>query len=394
MIFKAKLKRVLFPVFLLLTLFLYLQGEKVNGVTYKGQTYDLYPVMLKKCPAVPSPYTTAEGKEFVIGITKNNDYVLLPVTVENGEPYVYTKSGKGKQLEVDGKDFPNLARTGLHSKLELDQAKTITGVSISQITYNGRPNRASGAGFMAEDEDIISVLKGDNRLVKKLGLTHPRVAKPLFHIWNAILEQFTAYKKGRPWCEVKTILYNGKKISIEVGRTKGWQESIFNDEIYGGCHIYIRRELEKEEKRFLERHYSRLNEKQMEELIKKLSFIHTGEMEPYYIQRYGFYEGHTDYRTDPVAISFIFGLRSIEEIEAAFKGKLYEVLTEHFTKGGWHPQPMRGPEVWFPTGKKKKFVFSANFHKVLEKEIVINRDIRLIISWCGCCSRRFYSAVV
>jgi len=47
--------------------------------------------------------------------------------------------------------------------------------------------------------------------------------------------------------------------------------------------------------------------------------------------RYGFYEGHTSYRADPIAIAFIFGLRSLEEIEELFQGKLYKTLTEHFT---------------------------------------------------------------
>jgi hypothetical protein len=55
-------------------------------------------------------------------------------------------------------------------------------------------------------------------------------------------------------------------------------------------------------------------------------------MVPYYIMRYGFYEGHTDYRTDPVAVSFIFGLKSLEEIESAFPGKIYEILMAHFTE--------------------------------------------------------------
>ena len=69
----------------------------------------------------------------------------------------------------------------------------------------------------------------------------------------------------------------------------------------------------------------------MAELVKRLSHILTGEMEPYYVMRYGFYEGHTDYRVDPVAIAFIFGLRSLEEIEAAFPNRLHEILTGHFT---------------------------------------------------------------
>ena len=70
----------------------------------------------------------------------------------------------------------------------------------------------------------------------------------------------------------------------------------------------------------------------MAELVKRLSHILTGEMEPYYVMRYGFYEGHTAYRVDPIAIAFIFGLKSLEEIEMAFPGRLYEALTTHFTK--------------------------------------------------------------
>jgi hypothetical protein len=61
-----------------------------------------------------------------------------------------------------------------------------------------------------------------------------------------------------------------------------------------------------------------------------LSRFQTGEMQPQYIMRYGFYEGHTFWRTDPIAIAFIFGMRSLVEIETAFSGKLFEMLTEHF----------------------------------------------------------------
>ena len=37
---------------------------------------------------------------------------------------------------------------------------------------------------------------------------------------------------------------------------------------------------------------------------------------PFYIMRYGFYEGHTSYRADPIAIACIFGLRSLQQIES------------------------------------------------------------------------------
>jgi len=77
---------------------------------------------------------------------------------------------------VNSGDFPSLAETGLHLDDELEKKDMITGIPVSLITYIGRPNRFSWAGFMAEDEDIISVLKGDNNLVKKIGLTHPQMA--------------------------------------------------------------------------------------------------------------------------------------------------------------------------------------------------------------------------
>lgn len=48
--------------------------------------------------------------------------------------------------------------------------------------------------------------------------------------------------------------------------------------------------------------------------------------------RYGFYEGHTSWRVDPIAFAFIFGLRSLDEIEAAFPGRLYKTLTGHFVE--------------------------------------------------------------
>ncbi|MBD3414919.1 MAG: hypothetical protein GF421_10875 [Candidatus Aminicenantes bacterium] len=60
--------------------------------------------------------------------------------------------------------------------------------------------------------------------------------------------------------------------------------------------------------------YPELTEKEMSELIQKISHIHTGEMVPYYVMQYGFYEGHTDFRADPISIAIIFGLKDLQEI--------------------------------------------------------------------------------
>ena len=113
--------------------------------------------------------------------------------------------------------------------------------------------------------------------------------------------------------------------------TKGWQISIFQDEIQGSFDIAVQSELSAQEKSFLRDKYPLLTAEQMTLLIEKLSVIHFSEMLPYYIMRYGFYEGHTDYRSDPIAIAFIFGLKSLAEIESAFHGNLDKVLTNHFT---------------------------------------------------------------
>lgn len=308
-----------------------------SGVVSVGddqKEYALYPEKLEELPDIPSPYTTKFGMEVVTAFTKDQKYVLLPVTVQNGEAWKYVdgKYGKGRQLDIDKEDFPTLAKTGLHSEAELDKIESITGKSILEITDIGRPGKASRAGFMAEDEDIISVLKGDNRNVEKLGLTHPQLARLLFHIWNMKLAG-VEFGDWLVWQNTEYILYNGKKINFrKMGGGKGSQDSIFNDEISGAFWIEFSRDMTQNEKIFLKEKYPSLSEEQFSVLLKKLSIVSIGEMVAYYIMRYGFYEGHTEYRTEPIAISFVFGLKSIEEIESAFQGNLYNILTEHFTE--------------------------------------------------------------
>jgi HEAT repeat protein len=222
---------------------------------------------------------------------------------------------------ADAEDFPTFARTGLHSETELKQTRMITGRSIAEITMMGRPGRSSGAGFMGDDEDIISVLISDNRLVKKLGLTHTQMAKPLLYVWK-LIKQHEEMNRGkrRQHKSLDHFMYNGKKIHLKSQSGHGWQDSIFNDGIRGMYHIEVRRHLEPHEKTFLDKKFPNLTPQQRANLVKRLSYIHTGEMVVNYIMRYGFYEGQTSYRADPVAIAFIFGLKSIDQIDKAFNG--------------------------------------------------------------------------
>ena len=300
-----------------------------RAIRCNQKTYHLYPALLDRPPDVPSPFTAEGGMEIVICFTNDGRYCLIPVTIENGRPLNYRNNqwwGKGRQLEVDTLDFPALAGTGLHSDGELRERETITGKPVSDITRDARPGAFSGAGFLGREEDIISVLRGDNELVKRLGATHPELAEPLFHVFNVIL----TVRKDSDRGNVGGILYNQREIHLRFGGAKGWQESIFDDEILGYWWIEIWREIDSGEEGYLSRAYPNLPAERTAELKRKLSFIHTGEMVPYYIMRYGFYEGHTDYRADPISIAFIFGLRSLEEIEAAYAGRLHEILTMDF----------------------------------------------------------------
>ncbi len=310
------------------------QENETGQIIFNKKKFSFYPEVINTLPDIPSPYKSENGTEIIIIYTNKENYAVVPVTVENGSILNYKKKlwGKGQQLKVDVQDFPHLAKTGLHSEEELEQTRKITGKSVAEITFTGRPGRSSGAGFMHEKEDIISVLAGDNNLVRKLGLTHPQTARPLFHIWNMILLVREIKPVGRNWNGIKFVFYNGKKVFIKIQGGRGWQESIFNDDILGMYQFEIWREPDPDEKEFLKKRYSGLNEKQMNQLIKKLSHFHTGEMSPYYIMRYGFYEGHTSYRADPVTVSFVFSLKSLEEIDKSFKRDLYQVLTGQFTK--------------------------------------------------------------
>ena len=301
--------------------------------TIQGQRLPIYPATLPARRDLPSPGTSKEGFEYVVVRTAAGASAIVLVTVEKGAlnlRYGQERIGKGEQLQVNANDFPTLAATGLHSPAELERTTTITGKRVEEITRIGRPGMASGIGFMAEDEDIVSVLKGDNDLVMTLGLRHPDLARPLFHVWNVLLREYELGKFGRFQEDIGSFWYRGREIRLRSERTKGFQKSIFNDEIKGAFDIELSRELDSDERRFLEKGYAHLRATEREAIIRRLTRLHIGEMEPYYIMRYGFYEGHIDYRVDPIGIAATFGLKPLEEIDKAFSGTLDRVLTNHF----------------------------------------------------------------
>jgi len=288
----------------------------------------LYPETLAVRPALDSPVTASDGTERLVMLTAEGRWAVVDASPRDGER-------RERQRRTDAHDFPTLARTGLHSAAELERLSTVTGRSLAEITDLGRPGGLSDAGFMAEDEDLRGVLEGDNRLVTALGLTHPQMARPLFHVWNAVEADADAGRWNRArhrWERCRFLLYNGREVRVEAHDTKGGQESIFDDGLEGAFRIEVQRPPTSDEEAFLRRRYGHLAPERWALLVERLSTVQTGEMEPHYIQWYGFYEGHTAWRVDPLAIAFVFGLRTVEQIEAAFPGRLDGALTAHFTR--------------------------------------------------------------
>ncbi|MBT8395304.1 MAG: hypothetical protein HKO81_06890 [Flavobacteriaceae bacterium] len=290
--------------------------------------YRIYPNVNIDKPKLASPFISKNLNEYVVAITREDKYAIIDVTLGNDDKICV-------QNIIDTLDFPHLAKTGLHSEVNLNSIKTITGRSIEEITELARPNGLSQAGFMAKDETILSVISGDNQIVKKLNTTHPELAKPLFHVLNMMdadldLNRWNMAK--HQWENIRYFFYNNHKVFVDAEDTKGGQKSIFNDNIEGAFFIKIWRELEKEEMKYLEDNYKYLSKDEFNDLVLKLSSLNTGEMEPQYIMRYGFYEGHTYWRTDPITISFIFGLISLPELDGIFENRLLEVLSKHYTE--------------------------------------------------------------
>ena len=294
--------------------------EVTGTIEWEGKPHPLYPEILSADPGLPSPYCSPDGIVTVTARLRDGTFALVPAMMTEGQRY------------VNGEDFPDLARTGLHSETALRDKRAITGRSIDEITRLARPGGLSAAGFLAADEAIIPVLVADNRLVKALGLTHRDLAEPLFHLVNMMQTNIGFVWANHSWDGLEGLFYNGRKIFVTGIGTRGGQDSIFDDGIEGAWDLEIWRQPEAQELAVLEKTHGHLGEERLAKLVERLSRFHTGEMVPQYIMRYGFYEGHTDYRADPVTIAFVFGLKTVEEIEAQFPGRLLETLTRHHVR--------------------------------------------------------------
>lgn len=100
------------------------------------KSHNIYPDLNDKLPQITSPLLMEDGKEFVLAVTKENKYAVIPVELsEDG--------GMCNQQIIDSEDFPALAKTGLHDPNQLLEMKTITGMPVDEITKLGQPGGLS-----------------------------------------------------------------------------------------------------------------------------------------------------------------------------------------------------------------------------------------------------------
>jgi hypothetical protein len=293
-------------------------------LVHEGREYPLYPAVTASCPELPSPYTAPDGREYVVVRLHDASYGVVDVTLAD----------HADQVRADAADFPSLARTGLHDPAELAATTTITGRSLAEIDRLAAPGALSSGGFRAEDEDVLSILLGDDALVRAMGLTHRELARPLFHVWNLMQTDLALDRwsmRHHQWRNMEAMKYHGAWVLLDAHDTKGGQQSPFADGLQGSFWIVIRRALEPEEEDFLHARYAGDGPDRWDPMHGTLTRLWIGEMEAFYIQWYGFYEGHTAWRADPLGIARIFGLRSVEQLEAAFPGELVNACTRHHT---------------------------------------------------------------
>lgn len=312
----------------ILTISIFLTGQIVGQtiIEINSLPYSLYPEVNKDSIELHSPFQSTLGEEYILALTDNKEYAIIPVSLSNTRSIC-------PQLIIDSVDFPELTISGLHNIEDLYSLKTITGRTLEEINQLARPGALSFDGFLSKKEDILTVLVNDNSIVDRMEMTHPELAKPLFHVLNLMDEDLKLNRWNmahHEWEHIRGFWYKNKFVNVRAYDTKGGQQSIFNDGITGAFHIKIWREPTGSERSLLQKSFKHLPKDRLEEMIQKISFINSGEMQPQYIMRYGFYEGHTSWRTDPIAIAYIFGLLPLEELISIFKKDLDVLLLDDF----------------------------------------------------------------
>lgn len=240
-----------------------------------------FPAAMTPDSTLPSPAKTREGRHLVLARLQSGQVSYFDVTVEQAgvRDVPSGQDNKGNQLLISHSEHP---------------AVSMTGKSVAEITIDAWPGAASWAGFLCRDETILTRLSADDQLVKQMNFTHQQLAFPVFHTWNLIREYEQHSRHRLPEDQqVEGFYYNNQFVELRFQGGRGWQTSIFNDSLTGSYQIQAMSEKAPERQVFF------------------------SDLAPYYIHRYGFYEGMTAYRLDPRNIALTFGLLTEDQLTEA-----------------------------------------------------------------------------
>ena len=145
-----------------------------------------------------------------------------------------------------------------------------------RVNTSMRPGQYSQAGFLAQGEDLVEVLKEDKRIVDALGVSFENLAN-----W---LEQ--SIKTG----ETSETIINGQRLRIKRIGTRGMQSPPLPG-LPGSSGMYW-----------------------ITNVATGESFGTATEMHPDLIRLYGFFEGHTGFRTDPVVMYAVYTGRKVADV--------------------------------------------------------------------------------
>jgi hypothetical protein len=174
------------------------------------------------------------------------------------------KSVAGKPIAIEPHKDPKTGFVvgGKNETALIKKLTEINGIAIAELEKKMKPQALSRAGFLGEDEKLLSVLAADNSLVvEELGLTHQELARHL-QVLAAVGNS-------------EAFAYHGRKIKVTVNLNTGFINSPFADGTKTNADIRL---------------HNLANGKKVQYSL----------LVPLMIERYGFYEGlDTPYRVDP-----------------------------------------------------------------------------------------------
>lgn len=220
-----------------------------------------------------------------------------------------------KRMSKEEVQFPS---PFLQKKEQIDQLKSINGLTIEKIEKRAKPGGYSGVGFIGPDEGFNEVLIKDWRTVELLKVTHAELADHLTNIGSLARHLRTGTIEYSPSYAPNNTIPTDKpqKLTVNLVNKLGWQNDLFTPE------SNLPREVN-----------TPMQWDQAHEITNKANGvsvrINTGVLS--YIREFGFYEGGGDdnpYRVDPAKVMAILTGKSLEDVRREGEARLLPSLIQ------------------------------------------------------------------